>query len=97
MIPAELIAIESGEKWQTREDELAGAREFAAKGGKLVRLEFPQTEIQSYGQTAILYTRFTLETEIGGKRTTLTGRATEMFVSRRGKWVNVGWLLDAGS
>ena len=97
LIPPELIAIETGEKWQTREDELAGAKDFAAKGGKLVRLEFPQTEIQAYGHTAILYTKFTLETEMDGKQTTLSGRATEMFVLRHGKWVNVGWHLDTGS
>jgi ketosteroid isomerase-like protein len=97
LLPPELIAIETREKWQTREDELAGSKDFAAKGGKLVRLEFPQTEIQAYGRTAIIYTKFTLETEMDGKRTTLSGRATEMFVFRQGKWVNVGWHLDNGS
>jgi ketosteroid isomerase-like protein len=97
LIPPELIAIDTSEKWQTREGELAGAKDFAAKGGKLVRLEFPQTEIQAYGHTAILYTKFTLETEMDGKRTTLSGRATEMFVLRHDKWMNVGWHLDAGS
>jgi Domain of unknown function (DUF4440) len=52
LIPPELIAIDTSEKWQTRDDELAGAKDFAAKGGKLVRLEFPQAEIQAYGHTA---------------------------------------------
>jgi ketosteroid isomerase-like protein len=97
LIPPELIAIESSEKWQTREDELARAKDFSAKGGKLIRLEFPQTEIQAYGHTAILYTKFTIETEMEGKRTTVSGRATEMFVLRHDKWVNVGWHLDSGS
>jgi len=97
LIPPELIAIETSEKWQTRDDELAGAKDFAASGGKLVRLEFPQTEIQAYGRTAILYSKFTLETEVGGKRTTVSGRATEMFVYRHGTWVNVGWHMDSGS
>lgn len=97
LLPPELIAIEASEKWQTRDDELAGAKSFAAKGGKLVRLEFPQTEIQAYGRTAILYTKFTLETEMADKRTMISGRATEMFVFRDGKWVNVGWHLDSGS
>lgn len=97
LIPPELIAIESGEKWQTRDDELAGAKNFAARGGQLVRLEFPQTEIQAYGFTAILYSKFVLETQVDGKPSTLSGRATEMFVYRDGKWVNVGWHLDSGS
>jgi len=97
LIPPELIAIESGEKWQTRDDELAGAKDFAARGGKLVRLEFPQTEIQAYGFTAILYSKFVLETQVDGKPSALSGRATETFVYRDGKWVNVGWHLDSGS
>jgi len=97
LIPPELIAIETAEKWQSRDDELAAAKEFAAGGGKLVRLEFPETEIQAYGATAILYSKFKLETEAGGKQSSLSGRATEMFVRRRGKWVNVGWHLDSGS
>lgn len=97
LIPPELIAIETTDKWQTREDELAGAKDFAAKGGKLVLLEFPQTEIQAYGSTAILYTKFRLETEMGAQHSTLSGRATEMFVFRNGKWLNVGWHLDTGT
>ncbi|HXZ10824.1 MAG TPA: nuclear transport factor 2 family protein [Candidatus Sulfotelmatobacter sp.] len=97
LIAPELIAIEVGEKWQSRDDELAAAKDFAARGGKLVRLEFPETEIQAYGATAILYTKFKLETEADGKQSSLSGRATEMFVRRQGKWVNVGWHLDSGS
>jgi uncharacterized protein YjbJ (UPF0337 family) len=39
-----------------------------------------------------------LETEMGGKRTTLSGRATEMFVSRHGKLaVSCGRFLTRGS
>jgi ketosteroid isomerase-like protein len=96
-IPPELIAIEQGEKWSTRDDILAGAKSFADQGGKLVRLEFPQTEIQMYGYTAIVYSKYLCETEVSGKRATQSGRATEMFVYRQGKWVNVGWHIDSGS
>jgi len=95
LMPPELIAIETDEKWQTRDDELAGAKDFVAKGGKLVRLEFPKTEIQAYGSTAILYSKFVLETQMDGKQSVLSGRATEMFVYRHGTWVNVGWHLDS--
>ena len=96
-IPPELIAIEYGEKWSTRDDVLANAKGFAEQGGKLVRLEFPQTEFQMYGYTAILYSKFVCETEVAGKRVTRSGRATEMFVNRQGKWINVGWHIDSGS
>ncbi|HEX2777762.1 MAG TPA: nuclear transport factor 2 family protein [Candidatus Acidoferrales bacterium] len=97
LVPPELIAIEQSEKWENRDAVLAGAKDFAAKGGKLVRLEFPQTEIQMFGYTAILYSKYICEIEMDGKRSTQSGRATEMFVSRQGKWVNVGWHLDSGS
>ena len=97
LVPAELIAIEQTEKWKNRDDVLAGAKDFLANGGKLVRLEFPETEIQMYGYTAILYTKYVCEIETSGQRSTLSGRATEMFVQRAGKWVNVGWHLDSGS
>jgi len=95
MIPPETIAIDAGEeKWGHREDVLTGSKDFVANGGKLVRLEFPQTDIQMYGATAILYSRYELETEAGGKTTSHAGRATEIFVQRQGKWVNTGWHLD---
>lgn len=97
LVPAELIAIDPSEKWENRDEVLAGAKDFANQGGKLVRLEFPQTEIQMYGYTVILYSKYLYEIEIGGKRSTHSGRATEMFVDRQGKWVNVGWHLDSGS
>ena len=97
LVPPELIAIEQSEKWENRDAVLAGAKDFAAKGGKLVRLEFPQTEIQMFGYTAIVYSKYVCEVEIDGKRSIQSGRATEMFVNRQGKWVNVGWHLDSGS
>lgn len=97
LVPPELIAIEQSDKWENRDEVLAGSKDFAGRGGKLVRLEFPQTEIQMYGYTAILYSKYLYEIELDGKRSTQSGRATEMFVKRQGKWVNVGWHLDSGS
>ncbi len=97
LVPPELIAIDQAEKWENRDEVLAGSKDFAGKGGKLVRLEFPQTEIQMYGYTAILYSKYLYEIEVDGKHSMRSGRATEMFVNRQGKWVNVGWHLDSGS
>ena len=97
LLPPELIAINDGsEKWQRREDILAGAKSFVEGGGKLTRLEFTDTEIQVYGYTAILYSKYSYEIESGGKSFTQTGRATETFVLRQGKWLNTGWHLDSG-
>jgi ketosteroid isomerase-like protein len=96
-IPAETIAIEPGSDSFKKHDEiLAGAKSFAESGAKLVRLEFPETEIQVYGRTAILYTKFILVTELNGKQQEQSGRATETFVFRGDKWVNPGWHLDSG-
>jgi len=44
-----------GGDWGNRKAVLNGSAAFAASGGKLVRLEFPKTEIQAYGYTAIVY------------------------------------------
>jgi ketosteroid isomerase-like protein len=96
-IPAETIAIEPGSDSFKKHDEiLAGAKSFADSGAKLVRLEFPETDIQVYGNTAILYSKFILATEHDGKQQEQEGRATETFVFRDGKWVNPGWHLDSG-
>jgi ketosteroid isomerase-like protein len=61
----------------------------------LVRLEFPRTEIQRFGDVAILYSKYVVETEMKGKRSVSSGRATEVFVLQNGKWTNPGWHTDA--
>jgi hypothetical protein len=96
LIPAEVIAINDGEEtWSDRAAIFAGAKGFAESGGKLVRLEFPKTEMQVYGNTVLIYTTYIYETEMNGKRTTSSGRGTEMFVRRGDELVNVGWHLDS--
>jgi hypothetical protein len=96
LIPEETIAINAGtEKWADRASILAGAKAFAESGAKLARLEFPKTEMQVYGNVIILYTTFLYEIEKDGKRTTASGRGTEVFVRRKGQLVNSGWHLDA--
>ena len=97
LIPAETIALDSGgEAWSDRATVLDGAKRFVESGGKLVRLEFPKTEIQVYGNTIIIYTTYLYETEIKGNRSTASGRATEMFVRRGDDLINVGWHMDSG-
>jgi ketosteroid isomerase-like protein len=97
LIPEEVIAIDNGEEgWSDRAAILAGAQRFAESGGKLVKLEFPKTEMQVYGNTVLIYTTYVYEIEVNGKRTTASGRATEMFVRRGDELVNVGWHMDSG-
>lgn len=96
LVPREAIAINPNEpKWADRKAILESARQFAAGGGRLVRLDFPRTEIQTYGDVAILYTSYTVQYEVAGKPATLSGRATEVFVRRDGTWLNSGWHLDS--
>src|SRR6185436_3025961 len=45
LIPAETVAIESGDNnWSSRQTILDGSTQFAKSGGKLLKLEFPKTE-----------------------------------------------------
>jgi hypothetical protein len=97
LIPEETIAIDDGsEEWSNRASILAGAKSFADSGSKLVRLEFPKTELQVYGNTVIVYTTYIYEIEANGKRNTRSGRGTEIFVRRGDDLVNTGWHLDSG-
>jgi ketosteroid isomerase-like protein len=97
LLPEELLAIDpSSDAWSNRQAVIGASARFAAEGGKLIRLEFPKTEIQAYGATAIIYSRYLYEIEQGGERRTNTGRVTEVFVRRGNAWVNPSWHMDAG-
>jgi hypothetical protein len=97
LIPEETLAIEAGDNtWSNRKAIFDGSAQFAKGGGKLIRLEFPKTEIQVYGYTAVVYSNYLYELEIGGQRSQQTGRVTEVFVLRKGQWVNPGWHMDKG-
>lgn len=97
LIPEETIAIEAGDNnWSNRQSILDGAERFAKSGGKLIKLEFPKTEIQLYGLTAVVYSNYVYELESSGQRINQSGRVTEVFVLRKGEWVNPGWHMDSG-
>jgi len=95
-LPAELIAIDPGPgDWSNRDTILRGAERFAQGGNKLVKIEFPNTEIQTYGSVTQVYSTYLLEFDGPKGKSQEGGRATETFVFRDGKWLNVGWHLDA--
>ena len=97
LIPEETIAINANSNtWENRNAIFEGAAQFAKGGGKLVKLEFPRTEIQVYGNTAVVYSNYLYELENAGQRHQERGRVTEVFVLRKGKWVNPGWHMDSG-
>ncbi len=96
LVPPETIVISAGEdKWKHQEEVLQSAADFQRDGGKLIRLDFPHTEVQRFGEVAIIYTRYVLEIEMHGKRSVSSGRAMEVFVQRQGQWTNPGWHTDA--
>lgn len=96
-LPPETKAIEAGDDaWSNREQVLANSADFAKSGGKLIKLEFPKTEIQMYGSTAVLYSTYAYELEVGGQHVNRSGRVTEVFVLRDGQWINPGWHMDSG-
>ena len=69
LVPPDTIVISSGEeKWKNQADILESAAKFHAAGGKLIRLEFPRTEIQRFGEVAMTYSQYLYETEEAGKR-----------------------------
>ena len=95
LVPPETIVLSGGEeKWKHQADVLQEAVEFQKDGGKLVRLEFPKTEVQHFGDVAIVWSDFVVETEVAGKRSTSEGRANEIFVLRDGHWLNPGWHTE---
>lgn len=96
LLPEELIAIDPGAgQWSNRDEIFKGAERFANSGNKLTNIEFPRTEIQSYGNVAQVYSTYALEFQGTGGTRRESGRATETFVFRNGQWVNVGWHLDS--
>jgi len=95
LVPTDTIVMSSDEaKWKNQADVLREADEFHAEGGKLTRLEFPRTEVQHFGDVAIVWSVYELETETHGKRSNSKGRACEIFVLRDGRWTNPGWHTD---
>jgi hypothetical protein len=98
LVPSDTIVVGEGDHdFQSQADVIADSRKFHEDGGKLIRLEFPATKIQRFGDVAILYSRYVFEIETGGKREVHVGHSTETFVLRDGHWVNPGWQTAAVS
>ena len=92
----ELVALGwDGGAWEDRAQAMAAMGEFAKTGMTLSQLEFPRNVFQMYGDVVILYTSFRLVLKSpAGQTDETTGRGTEIFVRRNGRWVHTGWHLD---
>ena len=95
LLPPEFIGIGmTDEPFADRARTLTESRAFRDRGGRLVKLAFPETQAQRYGDTVVLYGRFELAIYSDGAEHTMRGRLTEVFVHRNGKWLHPGWHLD---
>jgi len=96
VVPDELVALGwGGGPWEDRTQTLAQMEEFAKSGNTLATLEFPRTVFQRYGDVVILYTSFRVVVKnAAGNLQETSGRGTEVFVHRGGRWVHTGWHLD---
>jgi hypothetical protein len=101
MLPTDFIGINMQDgPFANLERSIEQARAFAASGGRLVDLEFPETRAQRYGDVVVLYGRYRVVMETGGTaktQQTTSGRLTELFVRRDGRWIHTGWHLDTTS
>jgi hypothetical protein len=95
LLPQEFIGISMDETpFTNRAQTLDGARAFRERGGRLIRLAFPDTQAQRFGDVVVLYGRYEVVIHSNGAERTMKGRLTEIFVRRGGKWVHPGWHLD---
>src|SRR4029450_9148235 len=66
VMPPETVTISAGQAgWDrpARAGWLESSRAFAATGRKLTRLAFPRTEVQTYGDTAFVYSLYEFDLE----------------------------------
>lgn len=93
ILAPELVAI-SPEGRQSLTQTLAGSAGFRAGGGRLVSLDFADNVFQRMGDVVVLFSRYALVTEGGGRQQAQQGQVTEVFVRRDGRWVHTSWHLD---
>lgn len=91
----ELVAMSPGEPhWQSLEESLAASAQFKANGGRLVSVTFDSSTVHRLGDAVVMFSHYAVVTENGGERSTLAGRATEVFVRSNDRWVHTSWHLD---
>jgi hypothetical protein len=94
MLPPEFIGISMEGPLTPLPRTLAESRAFREGGGRLVSLEFPETQAQRYGDVVVLYGRYAVKLTSGASEQSISGRLTEVFVRRDGRWIHPGWHLD---
>jgi hypothetical protein len=94
LLPDDLVAGDGSKpSWETRDEILRDASDFAAHHGKLKTLNFTNVRIQHFSETAIIYSDYSLTGEWSGKPFKQSGKSMEVFVFHEGRWTNAGWQL----
>jgi len=92
LLPRSTTAGEGG-GWESREEIVAGSLQSAASGRRLVGIRFDDTRIHANGNVVVVFSNYTLDLEHEGRRNTVTGSASEVFVRTDGGWQNPFWYL----
>lgn len=97
IIPQDLVVMNSGGGgFSGFRDEVDASASFEKAGGRLIDLTFPEMRAQQFGDVVVVYTQYRLAYVMGTDTTRQSGRATEVFVKRDGRWVNPAWHMDSG-
>jgi hypothetical protein len=92
LLPRPTTAGEGG-GWETRDDIMEGSRRSASSGRRLVAIRFDDTRLHAQGNVVVVFSNYTMELEDKGRRSTVTGSASEVFVRTDGVWQNPFWYL----
>ena len=79
--------------WESRDEIVAGSVRSAASGRRLVAIRFDDTRLHAQGNVVVVFSHYTMELEERGRRNTVTGSASEVFVHTNGVWQNPFWYL----
>jgi ketosteroid isomerase-like protein len=98
VLAPELVAIgPDSPHWQSLDETLAASLWFKESGGRLLEITFDSTEVQRYGDVAVMFSHYAMRISRSGAVSTRKGKVTEVFVRRRGRWVHTSWHIDAAA
>ena len=92
LLPRSTTAGEGG-GWESRDEIVAGSLQSATSGRRLVGIRFDDTRMHANGNVVVVFSNYTMELEHEGRRNTVTGSASEVFVRTDGIWQNPFWYL----
>ena len=79
--------------WESRDEIIAGSLRSVSSGQRLTAIRFDDTRIHAQGNVVVVFSNYTMELEQQGRRNTVTGSASEVFVRTDGAWTNPFWYL----